>query len=55
MTSTASLRAYYELAKPGIVYGNVLVAAAGFLYAAAGHPNWFLLTVSRHFLFPIRI
>ena len=42
MTSTASLRAYYELAKPGIVYGNVLVAAAGFLYAAAGHPNWFL-------------
>ena len=36
------MRAYYELAKPGIVYGNVLVAAAGFLYAAAGHPNWLL-------------
>jgi protoheme IX farnesyltransferase len=42
MTKPVSIRAYYELTKPGIVYGNVLVAAAGFLYAAAGHPNWVL-------------
>lgn len=28
------LRAYYELAKPGIVYGNLLPAVAAFLYGA---------------------
>jgi protoheme IX farnesyltransferase len=28
---------YYELSKPGIVYGNVMAAAAGFLLAARGH------------------
>jgi len=31
---------YYRLCKPGIVYGNALVAAAGFAYAARGHFNW---------------
>ncbi|HET7059697.1 MAG TPA: heme o synthase [Candidatus Saccharimonadales bacterium] len=29
-----SLRAYYRLAKPGIVYGNLLTAAAGFVVAS---------------------
>jgi len=37
-----SLGAYYRLTKPGIIYGNALVAAAGFLYASAGNINWFL-------------
>lgn len=37
---TTSLGAYYELTKPGIVYGNLLVAAAGFVYASAGHVSW---------------
>lgn len=39
MTSAGS---YYRLVKPGIVYGNALVAAAGFAYASAGHVNWLL-------------
>ena len=36
------LALYYNLAKPGIVYGNALVAAAGFLFAARGHIDWIL-------------
>lgn len=35
-----NIRAYYELSKPGIVYGNAFVAAAGFLYAAQGAVHW---------------
>ena len=31
-------RAYYRLAKPGIVYGNALSAIAGFWLASYGHP-----------------
>jgi protoheme IX farnesyltransferase len=30
-------RAYYELAKPGIVYGNLFTAAVGFLFASRWH------------------
>ncbi len=30
------LRTYYELTKPGIIYGNLLTAAGGFLFAAQG-------------------
>ncbi|MDO8548268.1 MAG: UbiA family prenyltransferase, partial [bacterium] len=30
------IRTYYELTKPGIVYSNILVAAAGFFYASVG-------------------
>lgn len=36
------IKEYYRLAKPGIVYGNALVAAAGFLYASAGRVDWLL-------------
>ncbi len=36
------LNAYYQLTKPGVLYGNVLTAAAGFLLAAAGHIDWLL-------------
>ncbi|HWB33983.1 MAG TPA: protoheme IX farnesyltransferase [Candidatus Paceibacterota bacterium] len=35
-----TFKAYYELTKPGIIYGNALVAAAGFFFAARGHINW---------------
>ncbi len=35
--------AYYQLSKPGIVYGNALVAAAGFWYASSGAVNGALL------------
>ncbi|MDB5169706.1 MAG: ctaB [Candidatus Saccharibacteria bacterium] len=34
MDYKASLRRYYVLSKPGIVYANVLTAAAGYLYAS---------------------
>lgn len=33
------LKTYYALAKPGIVYGNALTAAGGFLLGANGHPR----------------
>lgn len=36
------LRAYYQLTKPGVLYGNVLTGAAGFLLAAAGDIDWWL-------------
>lgn len=35
-------KAYYELLKPGIIYGNALVATAGFFFASHGHINWAL-------------
>ncbi|MGK2896290.1 MAG: heme o synthase [Candidatus Saccharimonadales bacterium] len=40
--------AYYQLAKPGVTYGNVLSAVAGFFLAAAGQVNWglFLAMIS---------
>jgi len=34
---------YYQLTKPGIVYGNVLTALGGFLLASKGHINGWLL------------
>ena len=42
----SKIKTYYRLAKPGIVYGNVLVAAAGFLYAARGSVSWPLFTAT---------
>ncbi|HVV14959.1 MAG TPA: protoheme IX farnesyltransferase [Candidatus Paceibacterota bacterium] len=36
------IKSYYRLAKPGIIYGNALAAAAGFLFAAAGAVDWAL-------------
>jgi len=38
------LNAYYQLTKPGVLYGNVLTGAAGFLLAAgvAKHYDWLL-------------
>jgi len=38
-----TIRAYYHLTKPGIIYGNTLAALAGFLLASKGHINFWLL------------
>ncbi len=40
------LRAYYQLTKPGVLYGNVLTGAAGFLLAAAGTFDWLLFAAA---------
>jgi protoheme IX farnesyltransferase len=34
------LKAFYTLTKPGIIYGNLITAAAGFLFAARFHIDW---------------
>lgn len=34
-----SVKTYYRLAKPGIVYGNAIAAIAGFLFASHGSPQ----------------
>ncbi len=36
-------KAYYQLAKPGIIYGNLMTTVAGFLLASKGHVDWGLL------------
>lgn len=40
MTNTLTFRTYYELAKPRMVYANVVVAAAAFIYASHGAASW---------------
>ncbi|MGB4761976.1 MAG: heme o synthase [Candidatus Saccharimonas sp.] len=40
------LRAYYQLVKPGVMYGNVLTGAAGFLLAAGGEIDWWLFVAT---------
>ena len=34
------INTYYQLTKPGVLYGNVLTAVAGFFLAAAGSIDW---------------
>jgi len=42
----AKFKDYYSLAKPGVLYGNALTAAAGFLLAARGHIDiWLFLAL----------
>lgn len=41
-----TLKAYYQLTKPGVLYGNVLTGAAGFLLAAAGAVDWLLFVAA---------
>ena len=36
------LKSYYYLAKPGIIYGNLITAAAGFLLASKTNVDWWL-------------
>ena len=43
MAASNSFRLYYRLTKPGIVYGNAISAAAGFLFAAHRHVDFPLL------------
>lgn len=42
------LKQYYQLTKPGIIYGNLMTAAAGFLFGSQFHINWcvFLATLA---------
>lgn len=37
------IRAYYNLAKPGIIYGNIITTLAGFFLASGAHVNLVLL------------
>ncbi|MDN5274644.1 MAG: protoheme farnesyltransferase [Candidatus Saccharibacteria bacterium] len=42
----ATIKTYYSLTKPGVLYGNALTAAAGFLLASGGHVNlWLFLAL----------
>jgi protoheme IX farnesyltransferase len=43
MAFKISVKDYYRLTKPGIVYGNAITATAGFLLASRGHVNLGLL------------
>lgn len=36
------IKEYYQLTKPGIVFGNAVTATAGFMLASQGHFNFFL-------------
>lgn len=38
------IRSYYQLTKPGVLYGNVLTAVAGFFLAAQGTVDWRVFT-----------
>jgi protoheme IX farnesyltransferase len=38
-TFMLQVKRYYWLAKPGIVYGNLVTAIAGYFFGAAGHPT----------------
>ncbi len=40
------LQAYYRLAKPGIIYGNLFTAVAGFLLASRGSIDFWLLVAA---------
>lgn len=43
----SSLRTYYSLTKPGLIYGNILTIIGGYLYGAALHPkSWGLVGVA---------
>jgi heme o synthase len=39
MTSASLIKTYFSLTKPGVLFGNALTAAAGFLLASRGNPD----------------
>src|SRR5476649_1640735 len=41
-----AFKRYYQLAKPGIVYGNLMTVAAGFLLASKWHVKFGLLAAT---------
>ncbi|HUD07130.1 MAG TPA: heme o synthase [Candidatus Saccharimonadales bacterium] len=41
--NTGTLKTYYRLTKPGIIYGNLITATGGFLLASKGHIHFLLL------------
>lgn len=43
MTLGETVRLYYRLTKPGIIYGNAIAAVAGFFLASKGNPDFLLL------------
>ncbi len=43
MTNMDQLKTYYQLTKPGIIYGNVTTALAGFIFASQWHIQPWLL------------
>ena len=42
MTTVQTVKTYYSLTKPGVLYGNALTAAAGFLLASRGSIDFWL-------------
>jgi protoheme IX farnesyltransferase len=38
----SKIKAYYSLTKPGVLYGNAITAAAGYLLASRGMIDWWL-------------
>src|SRR6185503_3198280 len=36
------IKTYYNLTKPGIIYGNAITTIAGFFLASKGHIHWVL-------------
>mgnify|MGYP001600766746 CR=1 FL=1 len=40
------LKVYYNLTKPGIIYGNAITVVAGFLLASGKHIDWWLMFVT---------
>lgn len=43
---TRTFQTYYQLTKPGIIYGNLMNATAGFLLACRWHIDWRLLAAT---------
>lgn len=43
--SRQTIKLYFSLTKPGVLFGNAITVAAGFLLAAAGRIDWWLLLI----------